>query len=177
MVCFKVSYLHKPEVIDNLFAFYYYRIKAPQDVESNYLGLLAVIDKNGITFPLGEWKDWCFSEQLKFAQGLGYVIKVLNGYTFSKSNDVFKDYVHKIYAIKTNPIDETPKSRTKSLLNYLLGRFGIRLEKTVTKILVNDSFEVLSRKKSIVSHKATGDTKTLTSYLPILSPELILCFR
>ena len=31
-------------------------------------------------------------------------------------------------------------------------------------------------KKSIVSHKATGDTKTLTSYLLMLSPELILRF-
>jgi hypothetical protein len=62
---------------------------------------------------------------LKFAQENGYNIKILNGYSFNKELGVFDDYIHKIYKIKSNPKSDTEKTIAKSLLNNLLGRFGI----------------------------------------------------
>lgn len=48
---------------------------------------------------------------------------------------MFKKYIDHIYNIKANPANNTQKSIAKSLLNNLLGRFGIRLDKSVTKIV------------------------------------------
>ena len=48
--CSKVHYYKTTKNIDDLFGFYYCRIKTPS---SGYLGLLPVRDKDGINFPLG----------------------------------------------------------------------------------------------------------------------------
>lgn len=59
---------------------------------------------------------------------------------FSKEDDVFKDYVNTIYKIKSNPINPTQKSIAKSLLNNLLGRFGINLDKSTTEVMSSQIF-------------------------------------
>ena len=52
------------------------------------------------------------------------MVKVLNGYTFDRNKGVFDKYINHIYNIKSNT-NVTQKSTAKSLLNNLLGRFGI----------------------------------------------------
>ena len=59
--CSKVHYYKTTKNIDDLFGFYYCRIKTPS---SGYLGLLPVRNKDGINFPLGHWEGWYFSEEL-----------------------------------------------------------------------------------------------------------------
>jgi hypothetical protein len=98
-----------------------------------------------LTFPLGTWEGWYFSEELKFAQENGYKITVLEGYNFSREKDVFKSYINKVYKFKSNPKNPTQKSMAKSLLNNLLGRFGINLFKPITKIM---DVGVITAKKS-----------------------------
>ena len=90
---------------------------------------------------------------MKFAKENGYKIKVIKGYTFSRSSDVFKEFVNDVYKIKINPKDNTQKQTAKSILNNLLGRFGIRLEKCVTKVLSHKSYEVLCTRKAIISEQ------------------------
>ena len=85
--------------IDTLFGFFYCRIDTPLD---GYLGLLPIRSKKGLNFPLGKWKGWYFSEELKFAKSHGYKIIVLKGYTFDRVSDVFSDYINKVYPIKSN---------------------------------------------------------------------------
>lgn len=80
---------------------------------------------------MGKWEGWYFSEELKFAKENGYKINVLEGYTFSREVDTFKDYINNIYRKKANAVNKTQKVIAKSLLNNLLGRFGINLEKPV----------------------------------------------
>lgn len=80
--------------------------------------------KDGLTFPLAKWEGWYFSEELKFAEQNGYKIEVIKGYSFSRSKDVFKDFVKDVYSIKTNSKDNTQKQTVKSILNNLMGRFG-----------------------------------------------------
>lgn len=154
-----------------MFGFYYCEIETPLD---NYLGVLPFRSKTGLTFPLGKWKGWYFSEELKFAVNeCGYKIKVLKGYSFNREKDVFKDYIDNVYKHKVNPINKTQKAMAKNLLNNLLGRFGIKMEKPLTKIVNNDIFNRISLMHKITSYTPIGDKKMLVSYNPILEPEII----
>lgn len=103
----------------------------------------------------------------------GYKIRVIHGYSFNKVSNVFKRYVDFIYNIKTNPKDSTQKSMAKSLLNNLLGRFGIKIDKPVTKLVSNKKFELLSLMNKVVSYKSIGINKTLLSYIDKLNPDII----
>ena len=135
LLCFKVNYFNNNQniSIDNLFGFFYCNIIAPDE---NYLGLLPVRNSLGIEFPLGVWSGWYFSKELKFAKENGYKFEVLNGYHFNSEPNVFKSYIENIYSIKSNSINPTQKSISKSLLNNLLGRFGINLDKPVTEHII-----------------------------------------
>lgn len=98
---------------------------------------------------------------------------MLKGYTFNRIESPFKNYINKIYDIKSNPINNTQKSMAKSLLNNLLGRFGIRLDTPVTTIMSHKSFDLISLIREVVSYKTIGDDKILVSYLPKLDKSLI----
>ena len=156
--------------IDDLFGFFYCKIETPID---SYLGLLPVRNKNGIDFPLGKWEGWYFSEELKFAKDNGYKITVLKGYEFNKQTNVFKDYINKIYSIKSNPINNTQKSMAKSLLNNLLGRFGINLEKPITDVVSTTTFDKYSLMYKIISYKHISNDKILVSYIPKLDKDIL----
>ena len=168
--CVKHIYLDKPPVLTDLFGFYQCEIDAPLD---SYLGLLPFRDKSGICFPVGKWTGWYFSEELKFAQQNGYKIKVLTGYTFNRKKDVFKDYINFVYDRKSNPINSTQKSMAKSLLNNLLGRFGIGLDKPVTEIVNHDDFERISTTKKIVSYTKLEDNKYIITFLNKLDQDIM----
>ena len=168
--CTKEYYFDKQISIDNCFGFYYCEIDAPLD---GYFGLLPVRSNNGLYFPVGKWYGWYFSEELKLAKMNGYKIRVIHGYSFNKVSNVFKRYVDFIYNIKTNPKDSTQKSMAKSLLNNLLGRFGIKIDKPVTKLVSNKKFELLSLMNKVVSYKSIGINKTLLSYIDKLNPDII----
>lgn len=58
-----------------------------------------------------------------------------------------------MYKIKTNPKDNTQKQMAKSILNNLMGRFGIRLEKSLTKVLSLESYRVLAIRKAVIGEK------------------------
>lgn len=98
----------------------------------------------------------------------------MKGYEFSRSTGVFDDYVKHIYNIKSNTVNDTQKSVAKSLLNNLLGRFGIRFNKSVTKIVSNDTYNRIRLKYVIVDDKDIAEDKTLVTYIPQLDPELRL---
>ena len=91
---------------------------------------------------------------------------------------MFKSYVEKVYNIKSNPINKTQKSMAKSLLNNLLGRFGIKLDKAVTKLVTKKIFDRISVMHRVVSYLIIGEHKVLISYLPHLNNyHFIVFFR
>lgn len=144
LTCDKLFYYDHTDInIDNLFGFFYCRIETPLDI---YLGLLPVRTKSGLTFPLGKWYGWYFSEELKFAKTHGYKIQVLKGYSFNREKDVFTEYINKVYKIKSTTTNKSQKTMAKSLLNNLLGRFGINLEKPITKIVSKKEFDIIYNK-------------------------------
>lgn len=168
--CSKILYYKQIENIDNLFGFYYCSVETPLN---NYLGLLPLRTKSGISFPIGKWFGWYFSEELKFAKNNGYKIKVLKGYNFNREVDVFKDYINKVYGIKSNPSNNSQKAVAKSLLNNLLGRFGINLEKPVNEVLSKKAFESKMAMYKIMSYQPISEDKYLVSYIPKLDYDII----
>lgn len=103
--------------------------------------------------PQGEWYGWYFSEELKFAADNGYKITIVKGYHFNKVFNLFDDYVKDFYNIKSNSSDNVEKAIAKSLLNNLLGRFGIRLDEGVSDIVSLDTFNKLALMKKVNSYK------------------------
>ena len=136
--CYKHETFDSKINLDQLFGFYSCEIVKTNE---SYLGLLPVINEKGVFYPIGKWSDWYFSEELKFARKIGYKITVLSGYTFNREDNVFKKYIESIYDIKSNPKNSVQRALAKSLLNNLLGRFGIDLNKPVTKVVSNKEFQ------------------------------------
>ena len=167
--CRKI-FLTTNENIDNLFGFFYCMVDATQ-VKSEYLGLLPLRGE-GLIFPLGKWYGWYFSEELKFSIEYGYKITILKGYEFNRNKDVFNKYILEIYNHKVNATNSTRKSTAKSLLNNLLGRFGIDLEKYETSLLTDEEFESMLHVRNVKGVHTIGD-KHLVSYSTGLNYNLI----
>ena len=168
--CSNMLFYTDDQKIGNLFGFFFCTVQTPLN---GYLGLLPVRDPSGLTFPLGRWTGWYFSEELKFAEANGYIINVHRGYSFNKEPRVFDKYVNKIYSIKSDPINKTQKSIAKSLLNNLLGRFGINLEKSTTKVLTNKRFESISHVYKIGSVIDISTNKKIVSYIPKIDYDVV----
>lgn len=154
-------YLFDDVSVENLFGFFYCDVDAT-NVRSEYIGLLPV-RSTGLIFPLGKLSGWYFSEELKFASYYGYVISIKEGYSFSKSKNVFNTYVKDIYKHKVNAQNATEKFLAKSLLNNLLGRFGIDLEKYETSLIDNETFTKMSLVRDVKGHISVGNMN-LVSY-------------
>jgi len=147
------------ELIEDLFGFYYCKIVTPSD---SYLGLLPTRTSEGLIMPLGEIEGWYFSEELKFAYKHGYNIEIISGYKFDKVDNVFKKYVSEIYKIKSTTIDEVERSIAKSLLNNLLGRFGMGMDKFVTELVTEDKYQDILQTIKVRGVKYIGDKILVT---------------
>lgn len=145
----------------DFFGFYYCEIETNND----YIGLLPQRTDTGIVMPLGKIKGWYFSEELKFAFENGYKIHVISGYRFDKNEKVFDKYVNEMYKIKSTTKDSVLRATAKSLLNNLLGRFGLNLEKYVTKLMTLDEYyEILQYKKVKGVPKFIGQNKAIVTH-------------
>jgi len=145
--------------VTNFFGFYYCSIKT----NNSYLGLLPIRSKQGIIMPNGEWSGWYFSEELRFAALNGYEIFVHKGYSFDKQDNVFYSYVKYFYNIKSSTTSVVEKAISKSLLNNLLGRFGLNIHKSKTELMDMDRYNEISQTKSINSVTHIND-KVLVNY-------------
>jgi hypothetical protein len=167
--CTYIENLNSTINIKDLFGFFYCEIKAVD----NYLGLLPVHHEEGMIMPNGSWKGWYFSEELKFAADNGYTINVLKGYTFNMVNDVFTNYVKDLYKIKASTNDKVEKDIAKRLLNHLLGRFGLNINKPVTRYVNGEELELLFSTREIIGKpvKITNNDYKVT-YNSLVDPDI-----
>lgn len=155
------------ELEDNIFGFFYCKITAP----NNYLGLLPYKINGGLVSPVGIFEGWYFSEELRFAFNNGYDIQILSGYQFDKSENVFDEYVKDLYEIKSTTDDPVIKAITKSFLNNLLGRWGLNINKYITRIISEDEFQFIMSTRIIRSFKYIKD-KVLVTYDKEISKDI-----
>lgn len=166
--CVYIECLKEYPEIDDLFGFFYCKIKA----SDNYLGLLPVRTPRGLIFPVGEWEGWYFSEELKFGKNNGFDIKVVKGYKFNKVENVFNSFVDEISKIKLNPKNPTEKNIAKLILNSLIGRFGMNFLKTVTKLVNREGHNLISTTRVQKNFIEIDDDTFLEYYKPNIDKEV-----
>ena len=145
--------------LDTLFGYFYCEI----ETSDNYLGLLPVVRDFELIMPVGRWKGWYFSEELKFAKINGYKIKVIKGYNFNRVDNVFNDYVKDLYKVKANNTGSI-KIIAKSLLNNLLGRFGMDFNKPITKIVNEEEFDFINSTCKVKSYDMITDNHYMITF-------------
>ena len=106
--------LHEKEA----FGFFEVIVKCPDNIKHPLLQKRHKINGQTRTIsPIGEWKYWYFSEDLRNAAKLGYTFEVLRGYLFDKE-EVFTDFVEDLYQMrlkypKNHPMNEIAKLLSK----------------------------------------------------------------
>ena len=118
--------------LNNFFGFCLAEIICPSNMERPVLP----VKLNGKTiYPTGIWKGVYFSEELKAVEKLGYKIRLIEGYEFSKI-DLFSNFVNEFYKIKQNSIG-SKRFIAKLHLNTLYGYFGRKLDLLETMTVKN----------------------------------------
>lgn len=114
-------------------------VVCPEDLKIPVLGIK--VDINGsskLIYPTGTFRGVFFSEELRYAESLGYKIKLIRAYSFNKSYDLFSDYVSNFYQKKTKGSGAV-KAISKLMLNSLYGRFGMAKEFSYDLITSSDA--------------------------------------
>ena len=154
--------------LNNFFGFFYCEIITN---DNDYLGLIPTRSDLSIIMPSGCIKGWYFSEELKYALSKGYDIEVKYGYTFNKVHKVFDKYINEFYGIKSRSANPAMKVIAKSLLNNLLGRFGLDINKMITRLLSYDEYLYILQTREIRNVKYIKD-KVLLTYSKDISYEI-----
>jgi hypothetical protein len=155
--------------LDSFFGFAEVEVTCP----TNMLRPVLPFHMNGKTiYPVGTWKGVYFSEELKAVVKLGYQITLIRGYEFTRTKDLFTNYVNTFYELKRTSVG-SEKAIAKLLLNNLYGYFGRKQISILTQNVKNSNLEpiLLSRVvKSIMN--INKDYSTVLSYSNINYPLL-----
>lgn len=121
---------------------------------------------SGTAYPIGFWKGWYFSEEIKNAEIYGYKFKIVEGYLFEREN-IFKDYISKLYAMRIESHPSDPKNKiAKLLMNSLYGRFGMDPNLEEHKIVSPQESEKIINENSNVNVVNLDSGNVLVSYTP-----------
>ncbi|WP_345624932.1 DNA polymerase, partial [Streptomyces ziwulingensis] len=97
----------------------------------------------------------------------------MKGYNFCKEYNVFNDYVMNLYKIKSTTRNKVEKAVSKSLLNNLLGRFGLNIYKSTTEIVDRERLNYLISTRNFTSYYKITNNDFLITYNP--QPSLNIC--
>jgi DNA polymerase type B, organellar and viral len=144
------------------FGFFEAEVIAPLDLD---IPVLQIHLNNRTVSPVGKFKGWFFSEELRNAiDNYDYKVEIIKGYTFDKAN-IFRDYVNDLYNLRLQFNKNHPMNYiTKILMNSLYGRFG--LNPLLPETLIIDKNEL----DDFVDHSEINelidlDTKYLIQFL------------
>jgi len=102
----------------------------------------------------------------------GYKVESYRGYEFDRISGLFKPYITKLYEMKR--VNTGVKRQiAKFLLNALLGRFGMNIEKSITKLVDHKKhLEIMSTHKVVNTPIMVGKDKYLITYESSVSEEI-----
>jgi len=153
--------------LDKLFGVFYAKVITNE----GYLGLLPVRTKSGLIFPNGKFDGIWTSVELKFAQDNGYQITVIKGLQFNKQESPFLEYVEELSKQKDS-LKGSQRQVVKSLLNNLIGRFGLNFVKPITKTVKSSKLDYILATKEIKTFKEINKDNFLITYNPIVNKEI-----
>lgn len=154
--------------ITNLFGMFKAQVKTNNN---SYLGLLPVKSQLGLIFPNGEFEGIWSSVELNFAIKNGYNIKIIEGYNFDEVPSYFTDYVLDLFNLKAKTTG-SERIVNKSLLNNLIGRFGLNILKPISKTVDASKLDYLLSTRTLNSMHEINKNTFLVNYLPIIDKKV-----
>ena len=122
---------------------------------------------NTLLFPTGKWVGVYYSEELKFAQTLGYRIVPLRGYLFEEKSSPFDGFVSSLFAKRLEAKkagDEAMSFTYKILMNTLYGRLGINPESTNTEVCDRARYDYLVQHSNLILGDKLSEHYYIVSY-------------
>jgi len=154
--------------LENLFGFFY----AEVETNNSYLGLLPLKNESGNFYPNGKFTGIWSSIELNYAKSKGYSIKVLYGYQWDKNENVFDSYINELFEEKQKS-SYGYKTIIKSLLNNLIGRFGLKIEKPISKIVNYAEKLNILKTREVYSEKEITEEYSLITFNPKISIDIV----
>lgn len=104
-------------------------------------------DSKGVmSFPTGQFIGVYYTEELLYAEELGYTIKPIKGVLFDKGYGLFDSFVTVGKRLEANKKEQSGLSYIyKIIMNSLYGRFGINPESSVTEICDEERYQHITR--------------------------------
>lgn len=93
--------------------------------ENMKIPFLPIKKDNKLLYPVGKFEGTYFSEEIKYALELGYKIKIIRGYFFTKSADYFSEMMNLGYNLKE--AKGTVGEIWKYFINNVWGRLVLKL--------------------------------------------------
>lgn len=149
---------------DTFFGFLEVEVHCPANISTPVL-VTRSNSQNSFFSPVGTWVDVYFSEELKYAQTLGYTFKVLQGYRYAK-NKIFINFITRLYNIRTKFTRGSVFNKIiKDLMNRITGRFAMKNNSgTLTKLVTFVEYQKMRLEFSIENVLFTDGKQFLIEY-------------
>lgn len=151
--------------LDSMFGFIEAYVVCPKTIKRPFLPYR---DKNNtLIFPTGEFVGVYYSEELKYARGIGYTVLPISGYLFERRESPFKDFVSSLFECRLEARKEGNEALAyvyKILMNSLYGRFGINPKCTITEVIDEDRYKHLLRHSEIIFGDMLSENNYIVAY-------------
>lgn len=155
----------KDKNLDSMFGFIKAYVVCPKTIKKPFLPYR---DKNGtLIFPTGEFLGVYYSEELKYAVGIGYKVIPISGYLFERKESPFKDFVSSLFSSRLEARKEGNEALSyvyKILMNSLYGRFGINPKSTTTVVCNSKRYKHLFKKDEFIYGDKLSEDCYIVSY-------------
>jgi hypothetical protein len=151
--------------LDSIFGFIEAYVECPNTIKKPFLPYR---DKNNtIIFPTGRFVGVYYSEELKYARGLGYTVIPISGYLFERMESPFRDFVSSLFESRLEAKrtgNEAMSYVFKILMNSLYGRFGINPKSTTTEVCDEDRYKELIRHSGLIFGDMLSENYYILAY-------------
>lgn len=151
--------------LDSIFGFIEAYVVCPKTIKKPFLPYR---DKNNtLIFPTGEFVGVYYSEELKYARGLGYTVLPISGYLFEGMESPFREFVSSLFESRLEARKSGNEAMAyvyKILMNSLYGRFGINPKSTITDVCDEDRYKDLIRHTELIFGDKLSENNYIVSY-------------
>jgi hypothetical protein len=151
--------------LDSMFGFIEAYVVCPKTIKKPFLPYR---DKNNtLIFPTGEFVGVYYSEELKYARGLGYTVLPISGYLFERMESPFRDFVRSLFKSRLEARKSGNEALSyvyKILMNSLYGRFGINPKSTITEVCDEDRLKYLIRHSELIFSDMLSENNYIVAY-------------
>lgn len=127
------------------------------------IGILPMKYKDKIIYPLGKFKGWFTSEELKLAQENKWKVKVYKGYYFLKGK-IFTELIEHLYELKKNN-----DIFAKLLMNSTFGRLAMSIHRTSVKLIEMNKFDYYKKNYNIRMARELNINNNIYYWIEILN--------